>query len=254
MPYLSVAGQKTYFVRRDSIPPSQLPVVFIHGAGGSHQHWLYQVRDLSQAPTYALDLPGHGRSAAPGRDSVQAYSGWLVALLDALELERVVLVGHSMGGAIALCATLDIPDRIAGLGLLASGARLSVSPALLDAIRRDPEEAVGAICSSAFGPGAAPQMFQQGMQQMGSVPAGVLWGDFKACNDFDVMGRLGEIAVPTVVLCGTLDTLTPAKYSFFLRDHIPGAQLHLVEGSGHMVMLEKPGEVLKALGGWLNSL
>ena len=71
MPITPVQGLKVYHVHHSPALPSLPPVVFIHGAGGTHQHWLYQVRDLPHSPTYALDLPGHGRSLGPGRDRVQ---------------------------------------------------------------------------------------------------------------------------------------------------------------------------------------
>jgi pimeloyl-ACP methyl ester carboxylesterase len=61
------------------------------------------------------------------------------------------------------------------------------------------------------------------------------------------MARLGDIIAPVVVVCGTKDVMTPPKYSAYLRDHISGAELHLIEGAGHMVMLEKPAEVVRAL-------
>jgi pimeloyl-ACP methyl ester carboxylesterase len=159
-----------------------------------------------------------------------------------------------MGGAISLSTTLQYPDRVAGLGLVATGARLRVTPSLLDTIRQDPESAVRAICTSAFGPEVPAKMLRMGMRQMASVPANVLLGDFEACDDFDVMGRLPEIAVPTLVLCGTRDALTPPKYSTHLRDHIPGARICLVQGSGHMVMLEQPSEVSRALQIFVDSL
>jgi len=254
MPFQVVAGQQTHYVRRLVVPASRPPVVFIHGAGGTHQHWLFQIRDLAQTPTYAIDLPGHGQSQAPGRDSIQAYADWLIAFLDAVELEQAVLVGHSMGGGIALSAGINFPDRVVGLGLVATGARLRVMPSLLATIRQDPEAAVRAICSSAFGPEASPEMLRLGKEQMDAVPAGVLFGDFKACDDFDVMGCLAEIAAPTVVLCGTHDSMTPSQCSVYLRDHIRGAELHLVEGAGHMVMVERPHEVVRAVEAFLGSL
>lgn len=254
MPFQAVAGQQTYYVRRLAVPTSRPPVVFIHGAGGAHQHWLFQSRDLAQTPTYAIDLPGHGRSQAPGRDNIEAYADWLIAFLDAVGLEQAVLVGHSMGGGIALSAGIRFPDRVVGLGLVATGARLRVMPSLLDSIRQDPAAAVRAICSSAFGPGATPEILQLAKEQMDAVPAGVLFGDFQACDDFDVMGCLVEIAAPTLVLCGTHDSLTPSKYSVYLRDHIPGAELHLVAGAGHMVMVERPHEVVRAIETFLDSL
>jgi pimeloyl-ACP methyl ester carboxylesterase len=228
--------------------------VFIHGAGGTHQHWLHQVRDLPHAPTYALDLPGHGRSEGEGRDAIAAYGDWLVAFLDAVGLKQVVLVGHSMGGAIALDVALRHPARLAGLGLVATGARLRVAPAILEGLRLHPEATVRLICDTAFGPEAPPEMARLGRRQMGAIPPEVIHGDFVACDAFDVLGRLCNIGVPVLVLCGTQDYLTPLKYSTYLRDQIPGAMLHLVEGAGHMVMAEQPQKVSQALSSFLAGL
>ena len=254
MPFQAVAGQQTYYVQRRPTLTGRPPVVFIHGAGGTHQHWLFQVRDLAQAPTYAIDLPGHGRSETPGRDSIQAYAGWLIAFLDAVELEQVVLVGHSMGGGVALCTSMQFPDRVQGLGLVATGARLRVSPSLLDTIRRDPQAAVRIICHSSFSPEAPPEMLRLAREQMDAVPEGVLGSDFRACDDFDVRDRVGQITAPTLILCGSQDALTPLKYSIYLRDEIPGARLHLVAGAGHMVMVEEPHEVVRVLDTFLDGL
>jgi pimeloyl-ACP methyl ester carboxylesterase len=228
-------------------------VVFVHGAGGTHQHWLYQVRDLPNSPTYALDLPGHGRSEGQGRDIISAYGDWLLAFLDAAGLDRAVLVGHSMGGAIVLDTALRHPGRVAGLGLVATGARLRVAPAILDGILQSPEATVRLICDFAFGPETSPEMVRMGRRQMESVPPEVIHGDFVACDAFSVMDRLGEIAAPAFVLCGSQDRLTPSKYSVYLRDRIAHAVLHLVEGAGHMVMVERPEAVVDALSSFLES-
>ena len=254
MPFLTVAGFEVHYAQRRPVPESGPPVVFVHGAGGTHQHWLYQVRDLPGSPSYAVDLPGHGRSAGLGRDRVAAYADWLVAFFDAAGLDRAVVVGHSMGGAIAQDVALRYADRIVGLGLVATGARLRVAPAILDGILADREAAVALITDWAFGPEAPPEMVRLGRRQMGETPAEVLHGDFVACDVFDVRARLGEIAAPTLVLCGTKDRLTPSKYSVFLRDGIAGATLHLVEGAGHMVMVERPQAVVQALTGFLETL
>jgi pimeloyl-ACP methyl ester carboxylesterase len=229
-------------------------VVFVHGAGGTHQHWLYQVRDLPHSPTYALDLPGHGRSEGQGRDSTSAYGDWLVEFLDAVGEDQAVLVGHSMGGAIVLDAALRHAGRVAGLGLVSTGARLRVAPAILDGILEDPEAAVRLICDLAFGSETSPETVRLGRRQMGAIPPVVIHGDFVACNAFDVMDRLEEITAPALVLCGTQDHLTPSKYSVYLRARIARSALHLVEGAGHMVMVERPEAVVEALSGFLESL
>lgn len=254
MPFLTVAGARAHYAHRQPVPATGPPVVFLHGAGGTHQHWLYQVRDLGQAPTYALDLPGHGRSEGAGRDSIAAYGDWVVAFLDVAGLERAVLVGHSMGGGIALDLALRIPSRLAGLGLVATGARLRVAPAILEGLRQDPEAAVQLISEWAFGPETPAEMARLGRRQMRALPPEVIYGDFVACDAYDVLHQVGQIVAPAVVLCGTQDYLTPSKYSIYLRDRIPGATLHLIEGAGHMVMMERPAAVVQALTAFLASL
>jgi pimeloyl-ACP methyl ester carboxylesterase len=177
-----------------------------------------------------------------------------MAFLDAVDLDQAVLVGHSMGGAIALDAALRYPSRIAGLGLVATGARLRVAPAILEGILQDQEEAVRLICNWAYGPKAPEETVQLGRRQMGETPAQVLHGDFVACDRFDVLGRLKEIKSPTLILCGAQDRMTPSKDPVYLQDHIAGATLHLVEGAGHMVMIEQPAAVVEALTLFLKGL
>jgi pimeloyl-ACP methyl ester carboxylesterase len=160
-----------------------------------------------------------------------------------------------MGGAIALDLALRFPERVAGLGLVGTGARLRVAPAILASIREGmaggngPHSTAAArlICDWAFGPEAPPEMVRLARRQIAATPLEVLYGDFCACDAFDRMDSLGEIATPTCVVCGTFDALTPVKYSIYLRDRLPSAQLHLVQGAGHMVMIEKPKEVVRAL-------
>ncbi len=247
MPYLTVAGETVHYVYRQGQRAVRPSLVFIHSAGGSHQLWLYQLRGLPQVSSYALDLPGHGHSTGQGQDSIAAYTDWLVAFLDAAGLEQAVLVGHSMGGAIALDTALRYPERVAGLCLMATGARLRVAPAVLDGLRHDLPATVHLLAKWCYSPQASPEMIRLGEQQITATSPNVLYNDFSACNAFDVTGRLREIVAPTIVVCGTEDQMTLPKYAAYLCDNIPGAALHLIEGAGHMVMLEKPEEVTAIL-------
>jgi len=247
MPHTNVAGEKIFYFHHQDDPKGQRTLLFVHGAGGSHLNWPPQLRRLAGANTYALDLPGHGKSEGQGRTSISAYADFLAAFLDALGLGKAILVGHSMGGATALDFALRYPERLAGLVLVGSGARLRVAPAILDGIGQDFQAAVRLICDYAFALDAPEQLKREGRRQMGQTHPHVLYGDFAACNAFDVMDRLGEIHCPTLALCGTADRLTPPKYSTYLCDHIPNAQLVLIEGAGHMVMLEQPEAVTQAI-------
>lgn len=247
MPYTNVAGEKIFYTHHKGDPKGQHTFVFVHGAGGSHLNWPHQLRRLPGANTYALDLPGHGQSEGQGRTSISAYADFLATFLQVLELGKVTLVGHSMGGATALDFALRYPERLAGLVLVGSGARLRVAPAILNGIRQDFQAAVRLICDWAFAPEVPEQLKRQGRRHMGQTHPDVLYGDFAACDAFDVMDRLGEIHCPTLAICGTADRLTPPKYSIYLRDNIPAAQLILVKGAGHMIMLEQPEAVSQAI-------
>jgi len=251
MPYTNVAGEKIFYVHHRGDPKGQRALVFVHGAGGSHLNWPPQLRRLAGAHTYALDLPGHRQSEGQGRTSISAYADFVATFLETLDLEQVTLVGHSMGGATALDFALRYPEGLAGLVLVGSGARLRVAPAILNGIHRDFQAAVRLICDYGFSLDAPEQLKREGRRQMGQTHPEVLYGDFAACDAFDVMDRLGEIGCPTLAICGTADRLTPPKYSTYLRDNIPAAQLVLIEGAGHMVMLEQPEAVSRAIADFI---
>jgi pimeloyl-ACP methyl ester carboxylesterase len=237
-------------------PAGAVPVVCLHGAGGSAAMWTQLHAALNaDRPVYALDLPGHGRSAPLDEPiTIERYAAVVRAFLDAAGLARAALVGHSMGGAIALMLALDSAARLAGLVLVGTGARLRVAPEILDAIPRDFEGTVERICRLCYGPAAPPEMVARGIAEMQNVPPPVLLGDFLACDRFDVRDRLSSISIPTLVVVGDQDLLTPPRYAAFLADRIPGARLHTVPGAGHMLPVEAPAPLAALLRPFLARL
>jgi pimeloyl-ACP methyl ester carboxylesterase len=230
------------------------PLLLIHGAGGTHRHWPEALRELPGRRVIAVDLPGHGGSPPTVSTTVAGYARSVLALLDRLGLARVALAGHSMGGAVALTLALEAPARVAALLLVGTGARLRVAPAILQATA-DPAtlaQAAGQLAGCAFGPSASEALRQEFVEGLRAVAPGVVHQDFAACNDFDVGERLGEIRAPALVVCGSEDRLTPPRYSAHLCERLAGARLELVEGAGHMVMLEAPARVAQAAAAFLN--
>jgi pimeloyl-ACP methyl ester carboxylesterase len=224
-----------------------VPLVLVHGAGGTHAHWPEALRRLPGRRVLAVDLPGHGGSPPPGERAVPAYARRIVDLLDALGIARAAVGGHSMGGAVALTLALDAPERVAGLLLVGTGARLRVAPAILQAWA-DPARASELAIAAAgffFGAGASPELLRAFAEGMEAVAPGVVHGDFTACDAFDVIARLGEIRAPARVVVGAEDKLTPLKYSTLLRDRLPGEGFLVVPGAGHMVTWEAPEAVTK---------
>jgi len=241
----TAAGELFYTVKRG---PGDSPVVLlVHGAGGSRLHWPPELRRLAGATVYTLDLPGHGRASGSACDTIECYTRAVVAFLEAIDADPPIVVGHSMGGAIAQRLALDHPKLVSALGLIATGARLRVAPAILETIRDDFNHTVALVTRYSWGPGADNSLIELGREALEEAGPDVLLGDFRACDSFDVMDRLGEIEIPVLVVCGTADALTPVKYARFLAEHIPDAWLVTVEGAGHMVMLERPREVGQAV-------
>ncbi len=225
------------------------PLILIHGAGGSRLHWPPELRRLEGERVFGLDLPGHGGSLGEGERTIEGYVEGVRSWMDTAGMDTGVFVGHSMGGAISLKMALEQPARVAALILVGTGGRLRVHPTILE-MTSAPEtfsEAVDLIVSYALSPQASSRMVELTRVRMSETRSEVLHGDFLACDQFDVMDRLGEIGVPVLVICGTEDQLTPLKYSRFLAENIPDARMVTVESAGHMVMIEQPGEVVRAV-------
>ncbi|MGD8968887.1 MAG: alpha/beta hydrolase [Anaerolineae bacterium] len=226
-------------------------LVLVHGAGGSRLHWPSRLRRMPDATVYTLDLPGHARSKGDGCETIDCYVEAVVAFLDAVAVDQAVIVGHSMGGAIGQALALKASERVSALVLVGTGARLRVAPAILEGIKDDFEETIGLITRYAWSPDADPSLMELGRDALRETGAGVLLGDFVACDRFDIMDRLAEISVPTLVIGGSADKLTPLKYAHYLAENIPDARLVTVEGAGHMVMLEQPEQVTDAVKGFV---
>ena len=218
-------------------------LVFIHGAGGNYTAWYpqreYFGRDFN---VYIMELPGHGAAHGEGAEEIRSYVLWIKGALDELEVEGPFLIGHSMGGAITMELAVRFPAIPKGLVLAATGARLRVDPRILDGIREDFPRAIEFICQLAFGTDVPQEMMSLAVEQMSKNSPHVLHGDFTACDRFDMMEEVKGIQNPTLVICGDQDILTPATYSHYLAEKIPGAQLEIIEGAGHMAMLERPNQ------------
>jgi pimeloyl-ACP methyl ester carboxylesterase len=196
-----------------------------------------------------LDLAGHGQSPDEGEASIDDHVRRLEDWRRELGMERAFLAGHSMGSAVVLTAALETPEWIAGTALLGAGARLPVNPQLLEGIAHPSTfiETVEKIVGWSFGRQAPPRRMELARRRMIETGPAVLLRDFLACSVFDVRARLGDLRVPTVVVCGAEDRMTPPALGEELARSIPDARRVVIEGAGHMLMLEKPDEVEVAL-------
>jgi len=228
-----------------------MKLMFIHGSGGCKESWKFQT-DYFQG-SEAINLPGHpDGELCP---TIEGYAKWFHGYIQEKEYRDVVIAGHSLGGGIALQYALDHAADLKGIVLMGSGARLRVHPMFLEALETVIQN-----------PDAAQNPFDDTYQLIDSELAAVMkkrseengpksfLNDLKACDQFDVMERLGEIKVPILAVCGDQDVMTPPKYSNFLADKVPGTRAVIIPGGTHMAYAEKPNEANTAIEDFIKGL
>jgi pimeloyl-ACP methyl ester carboxylesterase len=226
------------------------------GAGGDHLVWPAEIRRLPDFRTYALDLPGHGKSGGAGRQSAGDYAESVVEFMDSVGIWKAVFIGHSMGGAVALSLAMDYPGRTAGLVLVSCGARLPVPRDILENAASPstfPFAAQG-LHALSCGFHTSPRLVEQNLNRMMAVRPTLFYGDLLTCDRFDAAERLASIQTPVLVVCGMGDKLTPVRYSTSLSARITGAALQTVDEAGHLVMLEQPQRLAKILSVFLMTI
>jgi pimeloyl-ACP methyl ester carboxylesterase len=244
-----------YVTGRGGIVEDRKTLVFVHGSGGTHLHWNYQRQFFQDLYNVVLvDLPGHGNAGDMAEASVKAYAHHLLQLLRSIPGDLFCLFGHSLGGGIVQEFALLYPNLAEALILVGTGARLRVLPEILTGIQERFEETVALINDYAFSRESRTDLIQRGVHSMLRTDPTVLHGDLTACDRFDIMDRLGGIQIPSLVVCGGDDVLTPPKYARYLADRIKNARLEIISGAGHMVMIEQPDEFNRRVLRFLQTL
>lgn len=238
--------------------PAQPVLVLLHGAGMDHTAWALQDRYFAHHgySVLAPDLPGHGRSTSAPLKSIAELADWTAALITAAGAAKAKLVGHSMGSLIALETAARHPDKVTGLALIATSAKMAVGPDLLKAAESNDHDAIDMVSIWGLGQRAelggclAPGLWMHGGAQrlLEQSRPGVLYADLAACNAYEgALEAAAKVTVPTSVIVGERDMMTPAKAGRTLAAAIAGARTVLLEGAGHMMMSERPDEVLAAM-------
>lgn len=234
---------KLHYRKTGSSHGSAPPIVFVHGAGGSSHLFASQYqafRDRSVA--YFLDLPGHGESLHPIEPpSIELYAEEVVHFINYLSAPAI-LVGHSMGGAVALSVTLSAPDLLQRLVLAGTGCRLPVSDRILGGLESNYDSTLDTILRYCFSRTVDADLFARAQVEFRRADPEIVRADFRACHAFNVCDRLHEIRLPTLIICGEKDMMTPVSSSQQLQTAIADSRLEVVPGGSHMLMLEDPGE------------
>jgi pimeloyl-ACP methyl ester carboxylesterase len=256
---LSVKGIDTFIATGGREFDKSLPaIVFLHGAGFDHTTWALHSRWFAHHGygVLAPDLPGHGRSSGAALPTIADMSDWTAALLDAAGNARARLVGHSMGSLIAIETAARHPARVSGLSLIGTAATMTVGPDLLKAAEANNHDAVDMVSiwglgyQAELGGSLAPGLWMHSGAQrvLENCRPGVLFNDLSACNAYqNALTAAAGITVPTTLILGERDMMTPAKAGRALAAALPNARTVVLPGAGHMMMVERPDELLAAL-------
>jgi pimeloyl-ACP methyl ester carboxylesterase len=240
--------------------PALPTVVLLHGAGFDHTAWALQSRWFAHHGhgVLAPDLPGHGLSTGAPLPTIADMADWTAALLDAAGVAKARLVGHSMGSLIALETAARHPARVSALGLIGTAATMTVGPDLLKAAEANDHSAIDMVSiwglgfQAELGGSLAPGLWMHTAAQrvLEQCRPGVLFNDLTACNAYqNALAAAAEVTVPTTVIIGERAMMTPAKAGKALAAALPNARIVVLRGAGHMMMAERPDELLAALRG-----
>jgi pimeloyl-ACP methyl ester carboxylesterase len=229
-------------------------LLYLHDAGGNG-HFAHKMLDLLSAnhSPLSLDYPGHGRSSGTeSLKSIPAYSDFIYAFWKKLGVRPAVLIGHSMGGAIAMDLALRHPEMVDGLVLTCTAAKFAIPDERVNAWKQVMQGRMGqSFTKDSCSPATPMSVVQEGWMEQIKTDPRVRYFDLVACQQVDLTAKLGEIRKPTLVLAGQDDTTTPVAQSESLRGRIAGAKLTVVPQAGHWLPLEKPQEACDAIVAFL---
>jgi len=238
--------------------PQKPSWVFIHGSAMDHTVWAMINRYFTSIGhnVLAFDLPGHGRSGGKPLNKIKAMADWLKKVFDEVGLNKAIVAGHSMGALVSYDFAARYPDRCRGAVLLGFCLPMPVNQALLDLSEANDHRALEMIVdfgyagNSKIGAGQSPGLWmtEGGLRLMEQARPGALFHDFTACNEYTPARYLyKKITCPVLFIAGEKDKMTPMRGLMPWLDRITYARLEAIPRCGHMMMIEKPNQVIKAL-------
>ncbi|MCH0565750.1 MULTISPECIES: alpha/beta fold hydrolase [unclassified Streptomyces] len=256
MPQFEVDGATLTYDDEGPRDGGGVPLVFVHGWTANRHRWDHQTAHFSvHHRVVRLDLRGHGDSTGAGVRTIEEVARDVLALLDHLKIERCVLIGHSMGGMTAQTIALSHPERVERLVLVNSISRMAYSPGralLMAASTLVPFKLfIAANIQRAFAPGYPREEVRAYVQASGGISREVVMTLYGAMRNFDVLDRVGEIRVPTLLVHGSHDVQLPVKQMLRMATAYPDAVVRMVD-AGHELPVEKPAELTAAIERFLS--
>jgi 4,5:9,10-diseco-3-hydroxy-5,9,17-trioxoandrosta-1(10),2-diene-4-oate hydrolase len=245
-------------------------ILLIHGLGASLEAWIRNLGPLGDKfRVYAPDLVWFGRSDKPARPVTgESFTRFITGFMDALGLERAVLVGNSMGGMVACKTALDFPERVSGLALVSSAGfgrelgwwlRLRTLPVMGRPVRMSRRTARWAASWIAHDPNVITDDLLDLTIELGARPdnssayhrvlcSGADWRGLKPLVLREIRDAVHALRVPVLIIWGKQDRVIPVAHAQVAHREIAGSELHIMDPCGHAPMLERPEEFNALIG------
>ena len=225
-------------------------ILLMHGSGLSHIVWSFHEQFYSTQGfnVLSVDLPGHGNSEGPSLQSIEEISDWIKSLMKKLNIEKIIIIGHSQGALVGIDFAARYPELILRLVLVAGSYKMPVNQDLIDYAESGDEKAIilmmkwGYEGSKAFIGGNPVKKIINSSREIREILA----VDLNACNNYkDGKESLGKINCPTLCIFGELDKMAPLEVGNKMASMIKNSEKRIITDCGHMIIFEKAFEMRK---------
>ena len=232
-------------------------ILLMHGSGLTHIVWsLHEQFYASQGfNVLSVDLPGHGNSEGPSLKSIEKISDWIKSLMLKINIEKIIIVGHSQGGLVGIDFASRYPELIEKIVLVANSYKMPVNQDLIDLAEAGDEKAVllmmkwGYEGSKAFIGGNPVKKIINSARDIREVLA----VDLNACNNYkNGESAIKQINCPTLCIFGDLDKMVPVKVGLKMSEQITNSKTKIIPDCGHMIIFEKAFEMRKLVKEFIN--
>ena len=232
-------------------------ILLMHGSGLTHIVWsLHEQFYASQGfNVLSVDLPGHGNSEGPSLKSIEKISDWIKSLMLKINIEKIIIVGHSQGGLVGIDFASRYPELIEKIVLVANSYKMPVNQDLIDLAEAGDEKAVllmmkwGYEGSKAFIGGNPVKKIVNSARDIREVLA----VDLNACNNYkNGENAIKKINCPTLCIFGDLDKMVPVKVGLKMSEQIKNSETKIISDCGHMIIFEKAFEMRKLVKEFIN--
>jgi pimeloyl-ACP methyl ester carboxylesterase len=241
--------------KNNSEAENSVPLVLLHGSGGSHLAWPVEIRRMRGCNVIALDLPGHGQSGGSACQSLEALVSALHTFFRECAIRKMALIGYSLGAALAAAYARAYPTQVQGMALLAGGSRFSFPAALLDALRNFNHQTqfIEIFNRLVFNPAYPQAERRKILEPLAKIDPGVLWMDLQICLNYSLPADWEKVNCPVILINGADDAVVSTCAAREMAYSLPHASLTVLPGCGHMLIYEKTALITPILRDFFNS-